>query len=62
MAFVWFPEPVSSAPEKVVYFSYQELEDQLTTQRNTTFIVCFFASWFPSSVNFANVFSRLSGT
>ncbi|XP_043209852.1 thioredoxin-related transmembrane protein 2 homolog [Amphibalanus amphitrite] len=62
MAYVWFPEPVSSAPEKVTYFSYQELEEQLTTQRNTTFFVCFFATWFPSSVNFANVFSRLSGS
>ncbi|XP_037078144.1 thioredoxin-related transmembrane protein 2 homolog [Pollicipes pollicipes] len=62
MVYVWFPEPVSTVPERVTYFSYQELEDTLAEQRNMVFFVCFFATWFPSSVNFANVFSRLSGT
>lgn len=60
VAFLFFPEPLSSQVENVTYYSHEELSKALGTQRNTVFLVCFFATWLPSSVEFAKVFSRLS--
>ncbi|CAG9854450.1 unnamed protein product [Phyllotreta striolata] len=56
-----FPEPTYAGPDKVVYFrDVQGLDDELTKDKNVTWLVAFYAVWNPACVNFAPIFAKLS--
>ncbi|XP_065202641.1 thioredoxin-related transmembrane protein 2 homolog [Planococcus citri] len=58
---IWVPEPTYEGPSNVVYFrTTATLEDELSKNKNITWLVCFYTVWNPSCVNFAPIFAQLS--
>ncbi|CAG0880128.1 unnamed protein product [Cyprideis torosa] len=53
-------EPTYKGPEKVTYFSKDTLEEEMASDKDITWVVCFYASWSPACVQFAPLFSQLS--
>eukprot|EP00112_Aurelia_sp_Birch-Aquarium-sp1_P025378 Seg841.2 transcript_id=Seg841.2/GoldUCD/mRNA.D3Y31 product="Thioredoxin-related transmembrane protein 2" protein_id=Seg841.2/GoldUCD/D3Y31 len=58
--FLIVPEPRYSGPEEVKYFRGQALEEELATNKNTVYLVEFFASWSSPCSHFAPVFADVS--
>ncbi|XP_039762378.1 thioredoxin-related transmembrane protein 2 homolog [Pararge aegeria] len=57
------PEPSYTGPEHVTYFRGPEtLEQELSHNPSTTWLVCLYAAWHPACVNFAPVFAELSAS
>ncbi|XP_045781526.1 thioredoxin-related transmembrane protein 2 homolog [Maniola jurtina] len=57
------PEPSYSGPEYVIYFRGPEtLEQELSHNSSTTWLVCLYAAWHPACVTFAPVFAELSAS
>ena len=58
------PEPSYQGPENVVYFSGQDLEEELKNSCNgkktCIWFIEFYAAWNPASIDFASVFAELS--
>ncbi|XP_018561692.1 thioredoxin-related transmembrane protein 2 homolog [Anoplophora glabripennis] len=56
-----FPEPTYSGPSNVIYFrDLQGLEEELSRNKKTTWLVAFYTVWNPACVTFAPVFAKLS--
>ncbi|KAM8713767.1 hypothetical protein ACLKA7_014005 [Drosophila subpalustris] len=55
------PEPSYRGPEHITYFrNAQTFEEELTRDKRTTWLICFYTVWNPSCVNFAPIFAELS--
>lgn len=55
------PEPSYRGPEHITYFrNAQVFEEELTRDKRTTWLICFYTVWNPSCVNFAPIFAELS--
>lgn len=57
---VLFPEPAYLGPQNVTYFEGNTLEEELTTDPRTTWMVQFYANWAPECLAFAGDFAKLS--
>lgn len=55
------PEPSYKGPEHITYFrNAQVFEEELTRDKRTSWLICFYTVWNPSCVNFAPIFAELS--
>lgn len=58
---IWVPEPTYNGPSNVVYFrTALSLEDEISRNKNITWLICFYTAWNPSCANFAPLFAQLS--
>ncbi|XP_013776832.1 thioredoxin-related transmembrane protein 2 homolog [Limulus polyphemus] len=57
---VMLPEPLHQGEDNVIYFSKNDLEEELERDKRIVWLVTFYAPWNPSSVNFAPTFADLS--
>ncbi|MCL4126301.1 UNVERIFIED_CONTAM: hypothetical protein GTU68_048878 [Idotea baltica] len=53
-------EPVYKGPENVVYFDVNGPEEELKMDKNTYWLITFYASWNPACGKLAPIFSKLS--
>ncbi|KAL7646359.1 UNVERIFIED_CONTAM: hypothetical protein RMT77_003269 [Armadillidium vulgare] len=57
----WFGgEPVYKGPENVIYFDANGLDEELSKDKNTYWLITFYASWSPVCGKLAPIFSKLS--
>jgi len=54
------PEPTYKGPENIVYFRASGLDDELQRDPRANWLVCFYAAWSPSAVNFSPIFAKIS--
>lgn len=56
-----FPEPTYSGPDNVIYFrGAQGLQQEITKEKNVSWLIAFYTVWNPACVNFAPTFAKLS--
>lgn len=55
-----FPKPRYKGPENVTYFLGDEFEKELAKDKNTQWLIEFYATWNPDCNEFAGTFSELS--
>ncbi|GFY69116.1 thioredoxin-related transmembrane protein 2 homolog [Trichonephila inaurata madagascariensis] len=54
------PEPTYEGPDNVIYFTGQNLEEELKKDTRMTWLVTFYTVWNSNCVNFAPIFAEMS--
>ncbi|KAI1292041.1 Thioredoxin-related transmembrane protein 2 -like protein [Halotydeus destructor] len=54
------PEPSYQGPENITYFNHNELQNELSTNKKTVWLIEFYTAWNPTCIDFANAFAELS--
>ena len=58
--FVFIPQPVYKGPEQIKYYRGTNLDLEIKSDERLTWLVCYYASWSPPSIDFAPIFAELS--
>lgn len=56
----FLPEPTYSGPKFITYFQGNNFEEEIRNDQRISWVICFYAAWSPTCVNFSPVFAQLS--
>lgn len=54
------PEPSYQGPDNIIYFTGEDLEEELKKKSSTVWLIELFAAWNPACVDFASTFAEIS--
>lgn len=54
------PEPTYQGPENIAYLKGEDLEIEITNNKQSTWLVELYTAWSPPCVDFSNIFAELS--